>query len=175
MDRSRKEKLVAEFHEIFESAVAGVLVDFQGTTVEELTTLRKSLFGQNSKMRVLKNTLAKKAAEGTPFEGIAQDFVHSRAFVYSTEDAVQAAKVMTEQAKANEKLKVISGVLVTGETGQVLDATGVKDLGNLPSKEELLVKLLYVMNATTTNFVRTLNEVPSSFVRTLAAVAESKS
>ena len=174
MERSHKEALVAEFKEIFTSAQSGVLVDFQGMTVEELTKLRKSLFGGQGRFRVLKNRLAKIAAQGTPFEALAEDFSQTRAFVYSSVDPVATAKIMTKEAKTNEKLKLISGVLVTGDQSSKLTVAEIQDLGNLPSREELVAKLLYVLNAPITNFVRTLNEVPGSFVRTLQAVADSK-
>ena len=174
MERSHKEELVAEFSEIFKNSQSAVLVNYQGLTVEELTAIRKNLWNKQAHMRVIKNSLAAIASKGTPFESLADDFVHTRALVYSDVDAVGAAKVVTDAAKKNDKLEVISGVLVTSGKGQKLDLSGIKELGDLPSKEELLAKLLYVMNAPLTNFVRTLNEVPASFVRTVQAVADSK-
>lgn len=174
MQRSEKETLVKEFTEIFSSAVSGVLVDYKGSTVEELTNLRKALNEKNSKFRVLKNSLAKIAIAGTPFENLGEHFTQTRALVYSDEDPVGVAKIITDEAKKNDSIKPIAGVLVTGGKGELLDINGIKDLGNLPSKEELLVKLLFLMNAPATNFVRVLNEVPASFVRVLQAVADSK-
>ena len=173
MERSQKEALIQEYNEIFSSAVSGVLVEYQGTTVEELTKLRKDLNAQGSRFRVLKNSLAKRAAAGTPYEGLADHFVKTRAFVYSDTDAA-APKVITKAVKDNEKLKLIAGGLVTGETGVMLDAAGVEALGNLPSRDELLAKLLFLLNAPITNFARVLNEIPASFVRVLQAVADSK-
>ncbi len=174
MERSQKEALVAEFGEIFSSAQSGVLVDFQGLTVEQLTSLRKSLYAKNGSFRVIKNRLAKIAAKDTPFESLAGEFVQNRALVYSETDPVGTAKIMTEQAKSNEKLKIIAGLLVTEGQGHKLDLMAIKELGDLPSREELVAKLLFLLNAPITQFVRTLNEVPASFVRTLQAVAESK-
>lgn len=174
MHRSQKEQLVAEFQEIFNGAVSGVLVDFQGTTVESLTELRKKLNESGAKFRVLKNTLAKIAAKDTAYEELSKEFVHNRALVYSTEDPVAHAKVMNDFAKDHEQLKIVAGLLVTNEQGKFLDAKGVEALAKLPSREELLVKLLYLFNAPATNFARTLNEVPGKFVRTLAAIADSK-
>lgn len=174
MERSEKEVLIKEFNEIFSTAVSGVLVDFQGCTVEELTNLRKTLHEKNSKFRVIKNRLAKIAAEGTPYEGLTDHFVQTRAFVYSDEDVASAAKIILKEAKSNEKIKVIAGGLVTGETGQVLDAAGVEALSNMPSREDLISKLLFLMNAPITNFARVLNEVPASFVRVLQSIADSK-
>ncbi len=174
MERSHKEALIAEFQEIFNKAQSAVLVSFQGMTVDELTAIRKNLWVKDARIRVLKNRLARIAAKDTPFESLSDDFVQSRAIVYSETDAVATAKVMTEAAKKSEKLEIVSGVLVTSGAGQKLDLSGIKELGDLPSKEELVAKLLFVMNAPITNFVRTLNEVPASFVRTVQAVADSK-
>ncbi|MCP4753621.1 MAG: 50S ribosomal protein L10 [Proteobacteria bacterium] len=174
MDKSTKEQLVKEFNEIFAGSVTGLLVDYKGSTVEQLTNLRKTLYEKNSRFRVLKNSLAKLAVAGTPFEGLSDYFTQTRALVYSSDNPAGPAKIITEAVKKNENIKLIAGVLVSGDKGEVLDANGIKDLSNLPSKEDLLVKLLYVMNAPTTNFVRVLNEVPSSFVRVLQAIADSK-
>jgi large subunit ribosomal protein L10 len=174
MEKAAKELLMKEYKELFSSAITGVLVDYKGLNVEELTGLRKILFEKNSKLRVLKNSLAKIAAAGTPFEKLGDQFVETRALVYSQEDVLAPAKIIAEAAKKNEKIKLISGVLVTGKKGEILDSLGIKALANLPSKEELLVQLLYVMNAPITNFVRVLNEVPGKFVRTLKAIADSK-
>ena len=174
MDKAAKEVLVGEYNDIFKSAVSGVLVDYKGVTVEELTAPRKALYAQKSKLRVLKNTLAKRGAQGTACEGLAEHFVQTRAFVYSDEDIAAPAKIIIDEAKNNEKLAPIAGVLVSGDTGELLDVDGIKQLSNMPSKETLLVQLLYVMNAPITNFVRTINEVPSSFVRTIQAISDSK-
>lgn len=174
MERSTKEALVAEFKEIFSSAVAGILVDYKGLTVEDLTNLRKTLYEKNSRMRVLKNTLAKIAVKDTPFEPLGEYFESTRALVYSTDDPAAPAKIISKESDKNDKLDLISGLLVSGDRSELLDKQGVKNLGNLPSQEELLVKLLFLMNAPSTNFVRTLNEVPASFVRVLQAIADSK-
>ena len=174
MLRSTKEVLVGEFNSIFAEAQAGILIDFQGTSVADLTAVRKALNAKGAKLRVVKNSLAKIASEGTPYEGLKDDFVKTRALAYSSEDPVGVAKVIADQAKTIETMQLISGVLVTGEKGKVLSEADIKALGEMPSREDLLCKLLYVLNAPTTNFVRTLNEVPASFARVLSAVAESK-
>ncbi len=174
MDRALKETLVKEYNEVFSSAKTGVLVDYKGTTVEELTNLRKSLYEKNSRFRVVKNSLAKLAAEGTPFESLSEHFTQTRALVFSDEDVAAPAKIISKAAKDNKKIKLIAGVLVSGEKGELLDADSVVELGDLPSREELLVQLLYLMNAPATNCVRVLNEIPCSFVRILQAVADSK-
>ncbi len=174
MNKLEKEALIKEYNEIFSSAVSGVLVDYRGSSVEELTNLRKTLHNKDSKFRVVKNTLAKRAVTGTPYEGLSEYFVNTRAFVYSDSDAVAAAKILSKAADDNDNLNLIAGSLVTGDVGEVLDVEGIKALSNLPSKEELIAKLLFVLNAPITNFVKVLNEVPASFVRTLQAIADSK-
>jgi large subunit ribosomal protein L10 len=125
-------------------------------------------------MKVVKNTLAKIAAKDTPFECMSDAFVQTRAFVYNDKDVVASAKVLTKQAKNYEKLNLIVGTLVTNGKGKLLDVAGVEALSKLPSKEELIAKLLFVFNAPITQFVRTLNEVPASFARVLQAIADSK-
>lgn len=174
MDRSAKEALVAEYGDMFKSVVSGVLVDYKGTTVEQLTNLRKILFEKNSKFRVLKNTLARIAVVGTPCEGLSEHFTETRAFVYSDEDIAAPAKVISDEVKNSETIKLIAGLLVSGEKSEVLDPKEIEALGKMPSREDLLTKLLYVMNGPATNFVRVLNEVPGSFVRVVKAIADSK-
>ncbi len=174
MDRTAKEQLVKEYSELFSSAITGVLVDYKGLNVEELTDLRKTLYEKGSRFRVLKNSLAKIAITGTPFEDLGEHFTETRALVYSQEDVAAPSKIVTKAIKGNDKIKLIAGILVSGEKGELLDTDGVKALGNLPSQEELIAKLLFVLNAPITNFARVLNEVPSSFVRVLQAAADAK-
>ena len=174
MKRNEKEELVGTISTIFKENQVAVLVDFKGMTVESVTDLRRKLYGAKTHMRVIKNRMAKIAAKGTPFEPLASEMTNTRALVYS-KDPVAPSKVMSKYAEDNDKFKVISGVLVssTGK-GEILDAKKIKALGNLPPREELLGKLLFLMKAPQTNLVRTLNEVPGKFVRTLAAVRDAK-
>ena len=175
MDRSQKEAQVAEIREIFTTASAGVLVDYRGLEANKLVELRQQLHKSSSSMKVIKNTLARIAAEGTPFALMEQEFVDTRALVYSEEDPVGQAKVLTEFVKDNPKLVIKAGVLADANRSSLLKAEEVEALSKLPSREELIVKLLFLMQAPATQFVRTLNEVPAKFVRALAAIAESKS
>ena len=174
MEKATKEKLVSEFNEIFSQVFSGILIDYKGMTVDELTNLRKKLFSSQSQIRIIKNKLAKRAAKGTPCEGLSEDFVNTRAFVYSSEDPVAPAKLILKEAEENDKIKLIGGVLNSTGTVTLMDVTEIKALGKLPSKEVLISKLLYVLNAPTTNFVRVLNEIPASLARVLQAAADSK-
>lgn len=120
-------------------------------------------------MRVLKNTLAKRAIAGTAFEGLSDKMVGPLIYGISP-DPVAAAKVLVNFAKTNDKLILTAGAL----PGQVMGVDGVKALATMPSRDELLSKLLGTMQAPIATFVRTLNEVPTKFVRGVAAVRDQK-
>ena len=120
-------------------------------------------------LRVLKNTLARRAVDGTPFAGLSQHMVGPLVYGISP-DPVATAKLMNDFAKGNEKLVIKAGAMPNA----VISALEVKALASMPSLEELLAKLLGTMQAPVAQFVRTLNEVPSRFARTLAAVRDKK-
>ena len=173
MDRTSKEELIGTLNGIFNSAQVGLLVDYRGLTVSEMTDLRRKLYESSSQIRILKNRIAKIAIRETPFAELEGALTEPRALVYG-DDPVGPAKIISEFVKKSDKMSYISGALVTPTGVSLLDANRMNALGNLPSREELLVKMLFVMKAVQTNFVRTLNEIPASFVRVLAAVAEKK-
>jgi large subunit ribosomal protein L10 len=153
---------------------AGVLVDYRGIEANQVVELRKKLNDASSTMKVIKNSLARIAAEDTPFAELADQFTQTRALVYCDGDAVQQAKVLSEAAKRLDNLKILAGILVGDSKTSILNTGEVEALSKLPSREELLMKLLFLMQAPATQFVRTLNAVPAKFVRTLAAVRDSK-
>ena len=165
--------MVDSLNGIFTSAQVGLLVDYRGLSVSQMAKLRRGLNDSSAQIRILKNRMAKIAIRDTPFAALEESLTEPRALVYG-EDPVGPAKVLAKFIKDQDKMSYISGVLVTGGEGSVLDKARMEALGNLPSKEELLVKLLFVMQGVQTKFVRTLNEIPASFVRTLAALAEKK-
>ena len=174
MERSQKEAQVSELRTIFKSMSAGVLVDYRGIEANQVVELRKNLNEASSTMKVIKNSLARIAAEDTPFAELADQFTQTRALVYCDGDAVQQAKVLSEAAKSLENLKILAGILVGHSKTSILNSGEVEELSKLPSKEELIMKLLFLMQAPATQFVRTLNAVPAKFVRTLAAIRDSK-
>jgi large subunit ribosomal protein L10 len=135
----------------------------------EVTRLRKEARSQGVQLRVLKNTLARRAVNDTPFSGLADKMVGPLVYGFSS-DPVSAAKVLSNFAKSNDKLVVKAGAM----PNVVMDEAGVKALATLPSREELLAKLMATMQAPIGQFVRTLNEVPARFVRTVAAVRDAK-
>ena len=164
-----KKEVVAEVSAKIATAQAVVLAEYRGLPVEAITNLRKQARASGVYLRVLKNTLARRAVQGTPFEKLADQMVGPLAYGIS-EDPVNAAKVLAAYAKGNDKLVIKGGSL----PNQVLDAKQIGALATMPSREQLLASLMGTMNAPITKFVQTLNEVPSKFVRTLAALRDAK-
>jgi large subunit ribosomal protein L10 len=134
-----------------------------------MTELRRKARGSGVYLRVLKNTLARRAVKDTPFAKLADQMVGPLVYGISS-DPVATAKVMNEFAKGNEKFVIKAGAMPNA----VISPKEVAALASLPSREELLAKLMATMQAPVAQFVRTLNEVPSKFVRTLAAVRDAK-
>ena len=164
-----KKEVVAEVSARIAKAQAVVLAEYRGISVEDITNLRKQARASGVYLRVLKNTLARRAVQGTPFEKLADQMVGPLAYGIS-EDPGAAAKVLQTYAKGNDKLVIKGGAM----PNQVLSAKEVGSLASMPSREELLAKLLGTMQAPVAKFVQTLNEVPGKFVRTLAAVRDAK-
>jgi large subunit ribosomal protein L10 len=164
-----KKEVVAEVSAKIANAQAVVIAEYRGLPVEDITNLRKQARASGVYLRVLKNTLARRAVQGTPFEKLSDQMVGPLAYGISV-DPVAAAKVLQAYAKGNDKLVIKGGAM----PNQVLSAKEVVSLASMPSREQLLATLLGTMNAPITKFVQTLNEVPSKFVRTLAAVRDAK-
>jgi len=174
MERSQKETQVNKLQSIFNSLNAGVLVDYRGIEANQMVELRKKLNEASSNLKVLKNSLARIAAKESPLEELADQFTQTRALIYSDSDPVKQAKVLTQEAKEIENLKILAGILVSVEKTNILTPQEVEELSKLPAREELLVKFLFLLQAPANKFVRILNAVPSKFVRTLVAIRDSK-
>lgn len=169
LKRTEKAAVVEEIAAEVAKAQAIVVAEYRGLEVGSITALRKQARESGVYLRVLKNTLARRAITGTPFEKLADQLVGPLIYGMSS-DPVSCAKVLNSFAKGNDKLVLKAGALPNVS----LDANGVKALALLPSREELLAKLLGTMQAPIVQFVRTLNEVPGRFVRVLAAVRDQK-
>jgi len=169
LNRQQKAAKIEEVSALVAKAQTIVVAEYRGLDVDSVTRLRKEARGQGVQLRVLKNTLARRAVNDTPFSGLADKMVGPLVYGFSS-DPVAAAKVLSNFAKSNDKLVVKAGAL----PNVVMDDAGVKALATLPSREELLAKLMATMQAPIGQFVRTLNEVPARFVRTLAAVRDAK-
>jgi len=164
-----KKAVVAEVSAQVANAQSIIVAEYRGLEVVKITELRANARKNGVYLRVLKNTLVRRAVAGTPFEGLADKMVGPLMYGVST-DPVAAAKLLNEFAKSNDKLIIKAGAL----PNYVMDVAGVKALATMPSREELLSTLLGTMQAPIATFVRTLNEVPTKFVRGLAAVRDSK-
>jgi len=164
-----KKAVVAEVSAQVAGAQSIVVAEYRGLEVGDITVLRAQARKSGVYLRVLKNTLARRAIAGTPFEGLSDKLVGPLIYGISA-DPVAAAKTLNEFAKGNDKLVIKAGAM----PNHVMDVNGVKALATLPSRDELLSKLLGTMQAPIAQFVRTLNEVPTKFVRGLAAVRDAK-
>ena len=164
-----KKTVVAEVSAEVANAQSIIVAEYRGLEVVDLTVLRANARKSGVYLRVVKNTLVRRALSGTAFEGLSDKLVGPLIYGIS-KDPVAAAKLLNDFAKANDKLVIKAGAMPS----YVMDAAGVKALATMPSREELLSKLLGTMQAPITQFVRTLNEIPTKFVRGLAAVRDAK-
>jgi large subunit ribosomal protein L10 len=169
LNLQQKQAVVAEVAKEVTGAQAIVLVENRGLPVAAMTKLRAKARASGVYFRVMKNTLVRRAVVGTPFAPLADKMVGPLAYGMSA-DPVAVAKVLNDFAKGNVKFVITAGAM----PGRVMSAKDIAALAALPSRDELLAKLLGTMQAPVAKFVRTLNEVPSKFVRTLAAVRDAK-
>lgn len=165
-----KKAIVAEVNETASNALSVVLADSRGVDVGAMTSLRKSARENQVYLRVVRNTLAKRAVEGTEYECLQSALVGPTLFGFSMEDPGAAARLFKDFAKANEKFEVKA--LAVG--GQLLDAGKLDVLAQLPTRDQGLATLMSVMQAPVTKLARTMNEVPGKLVRTLAALRDQK-
>jgi len=169
LNLEQKQAVVAEVSAQLSKAQAVILAEYRSVPVRAMTELRRKARGSGVYLRVLKNTLARRAVANTPFKGLGEKMIGPLAYGISS-DPVAAAKVLFEFAKDNEKFVIKAGAM----PNLVMSAREVADLAKMPSRLELLTKLVSTMQAPIAKFVRTLNEVPGKFARTLAAVRDQK-
>lgn len=172
MTRSEKDAEISRLKDLFTEADAALCVDYRGLTVSEITELRSGLRQSGAKAHVVKNTLAKvsieqalEAAEQSEREKFAALFQGPSFVVFASDDAASPAKVLTKFAKDHEDLELKGGWF----EGGYIDVNGIKDLSNLPSREELYAKLLSLLQAPATKVVQLLNAPASKLVQTLEA------
>jgi len=169
LNREEKAVVIEEVSAELAKAQSVIIAEYRGLDVAAVTVLRKQARESGVYLRVLKNTLVRRAVAGTPFEVLSSKMSGPLMYAIS-EDPVSAAKVLASFAKTNDKLVIAGGAL----PDNALDTEGVKALATMPTRDELLAKLMGTMQAPITQFVRTLNEVPTKFVRGLAAVRDQK-
>jgi large subunit ribosomal protein L10 len=169
LNLEQKQAVVAEVSAQLAGAQAVILAEYRSIAVKDMTELRKKARGSGVYLRVLKNTLARRAVAGTPFKGLSEKMIGPLAYGISS-DPVAAAKVLQEFARDHDKFVIRAGAM----PNVVLSAREVVELAKMPSRRELLAKLVATLQAPIAKFVRTLNEVPGKLARTLAAVRDHK-
>ncbi len=169
LNLNQKKQVVEDVSAVVSTSTAAVIAEYRGMTVEQMKVLRREAHDNNVYVRVVKNTLLRRAVKGTDFECLDALLVGPLAFAAS-EDPVAVAKILDKYAKQFNALNIKAGSMA----GSLLSEADIKALAQLPSREELLAKLLGTMQAPIAKFVRTLNEVPTKFVRGLAAVRDAK-
>jgi len=165
-----KETVVEGIQEKLAASQSVVLYDYRGLTVLEVSQLRNKMREAGVEYKVLKNTMIKRAAENLNIEGI-DEYLHGpTAVAFGLNDPVVPAKILSDFIKAAKKTEIKGGILA----GKVVDEAGVKNLAELPSKEELLAKMLGSLNAPVQGLVMVLSGVMRNFVCALNAIREQK-
>ena len=165
----QKQQTVTQVGAELAKAQAVIVAEYRGLGVGAMTGLRAKARGAGVYLRVLKNTLARRAVRGTQFEKLSEQL--SGPLVYGfAQDPVAGAKVLADFAKDNERFVIKGGAM----SNALMSAKDVKLLATMPAREELLAKLAGTLQAPIVKLARTLNEIPGKFVRTLAAVRDAK-
>lgn len=165
-----KQQIVSEVNQAASSALSAVLADYRGVTVEDMTALRKNARENKVYLRVVRNTLLKRAVADTEFECIQEVLMGPTILALSQEDPGAAARVLKDFAKGNDDFEIKA--LSVG--GQLMDASQIDVLAKLPTMDQARSMLMSVMLAPVTKLARTMNEVPSKVARAVAAVRDQK-
>jgi len=172
MNKPENQVLIDALHKDFTASPHVIVVDFRGLTLPAVTEFRRKVRASGCTYRVVKNSLALRAAKGTAYEKLNDKFEGTTGVAYTGSDPVVLAKVLIDFAKDNPNL-VVKGALVSGS--QLLDAEGVKALSTMPSLPEMRAKLLGLLQTPATQLVRVLNAPGGKMARVLAAHGEKMS
>ena len=166
----QKQQIVAEVNEVAASALSAVVADYRGLTVAQMTEMRSKARETGVYLRVVRNTLAKRAMEGTDYACLEEVFVGPSLIAFSQEDPGSAARLLKDYAKEHEALEVKA--LAIG--GEMFSADQIDRVATLPTLDQARALLMAVLQAPVVKLARTLNEVPGKLVRTVAAVRDQK-
>ncbi|MBL7661392.1 50S ribosomal protein L10 [bacterium] len=158
-----KEQMVTELNQNFSSAVASFVVEYAGISTSEVTAVRRKLNAKGARLKVIKNTLARRAVTDTDLAKLAEHFSGPTVVVFADSDPVESAKILLDFAKKNETVKLKGGYV----DGTIIEGKEIEALAKMPSKLELQAKLLALIAAPATQLVRLLNAPGTNFVRLL--------
>ena len=167
---SEKQTIVSEVSEVAKDALSAIAAEYRGLTVEELTDLRVKARNEGVYLRVVKNTLAKRALEGTEYECMRDGLVGPLVLAFSQEDPGAAARLVKDFSKEHDKL--VAKLISVG--GELIEPSDIDRLAKLPTRDQAISMLMAVMKAPVEKFVRTLAEPHAKLVRTVAAVRDQK-
>ena len=170
LNLEQKKAVVAEVADAANKALAAVAAEYRGLTVEEMTDLRAKAREGGVYLKVAKNTLVRRAVEGTEYECMQDSLTGPLLFAFSMDDPGAAARLVKDYSKDHEKL--VAKLVAVG--GDLYDASELERLSNLPTYDQAIAILMGVMKAPIEKFVRTLAEPHTKMVRTVAAVRDSK-
>lgn len=166
----QKKAIVSEVAEVADKAFSAIAAEYRGLSVDEMTDLRAQARNAGVYLRVVKNSLARRAFEGTEFECMSEGLAGPLVLAFSQEDPGSAARVINDFAKDHEKLEV----KLVSIGGQLLEPGEIKTLAKMPTYDQAISMLMAVMKAPVEKLARTMNEVPGKLVRTVAAVKDAK-
>ena len=170
LNLEQKKVIVEEVAEVAANAHSAIGALYNGLSAEQMTELRAKAREQGVYLRVIKNTLARRAVEGTGFECIKDSLVGPLVLGFSQEDPGAAARVIKDFVKVNKEMEV----KVVALSGKLLTVNDLDRLASMPTKDQAISQLMSVMKAPVGKLARTINEVPGKLVRTLAAIKEAK-
>jgi large subunit ribosomal protein L10 len=170
LNLEQKKAVVAEVAEVAGSAYSAIAAEYRGLSVDEMTQLRAKARAAGVYIRVVKNTLARRAVEGTEFACMTEGFTGPLVLAFSQEDPGSAARVIKDFAKEHKHLEV----KLVSIGGKLLPPGDIETLANMPTYDQAISLLMAVMKAPVEKLARTINEVPGKLVRTVAAIRDAK-
>ena len=170
LSKETKQEVINQINERFKSNPSVFVLEFKGLTVKELENVRKDLRQTNSELKIVKNTLLKKAAEDTDAGQLSNLFVGSTAIAFCNEDSAATAKVFVKSAKEYKLLNIKGGLL----EGKVVSVDEIEKISKLPSRVELIAQFMGLLNSPMSNFLYSLQNMQTKFLYALEALKEKK-